>query len=161
MKNKIIRWYTAATLLLILSAVLIFLASCSAKHIEDTNGELTELCSITVEDIIEKRESYVTFGSVTNKTNDGIMFKAKKFSGVKSILNFKASGEKKELVINSDISLDTGNLRIVILHNGEFMSDINISGNNTVSIKNPSGVYDIRVAGESAGFDVKINYSWN
>lgn len=161
MKNKIIKWYTAAALLLVMSAVLIFFASCSAGHIEDTNGDKTELCSIQMEDIVRQRTNYSSFASSFKRVSDTVTFKAKKFSGVKSILTVNAESDREELVIKSEVTLSTGNLRVVVLQDGEFISDISISGSDTVTIKNPSGKLDIRVAGESAGFEIKIDYSWN
>ena len=149
--------YLKKSLLVSLIVVLaVLLASCGFGQIEDTNGDSPELCELTDDDIFNDNPKSVQFGSVYSSIGGKYSLKVNKFSGVESVAKFSANGTK--LVINSDSTLQSGNFRIVLMHDGEYLSDIP-TGEKSVTIDSPEGDYEIRVAGESAKFDIVISYS--
>ena len=60
---------------------------------------------------------------------------------------FTARGER--LVIRTDAALTEGNLRILLLCDGEYVTDIPL-GAQTTAVENPDGRFELRLAAESA-----------
>ncbi len=143
--------------LLLIAILSLTLSSCSLGHIDDTNGDDTSLCSLTEENILGNN-SYTQMVSSISTRGNTLTYKANKMSGVNTIKkSLQAQGEA--LVINSSIILNQGNLRVVVICNDEIVCDIPLGENQTTTIKNPDGKYDIKVAGESAGFEISLEYN--
>lgn len=147
----------AISLMLVVLAFCLLLASCDAGQIEDTNGDEITLCTLTEEEIFAKYNSHVSVGLVNRQLKNEYRFKAKRFSGVYKVGKFKAQG--KTLTIKSDAELDAGNLRIVVLCDGEYLADIPVEKGQTLIFDHPKGEYEVRLAGESAKIDFSFTYS--
>ncbi|MBQ8407286.1 MAG: hypothetical protein IJY39_00325 [Clostridia bacterium] len=151
MKNRLFAIITVV----LLSAVL--LTSCT--HIEDTNGADTALCTLTEEDILASTNSSTRIGSVSSQVNNKYSLKVKKLSGVfdYTSLNLQAG---QLLVIESDVVVESGNLRIVIVCDGEYVADISVGTDQHIEVKiDRTDKYEIRIAGESANFTFQFTYT--
>lgn len=141
----------------ILVAILVLsLCSCNFGHIEDTNGENDHtLCSLTEEDLLSGSNSFVQNVATKSRVGNKITYKVNKFSGVNTIANEYFSNEA-ELTIDTCFVLSQGNARIAVIVNGEISCDIPV-GESTTTIAVPADTsVVIRLAGESAGFDLSI-----
>ncbi len=152
MKLKII------ALLLALSLSALSLMSCTFKHIEDTNGTDASLTTITEDELFGKKTSYVELGALYAKNGNIYTYNVAKLSGVRSVAKFSADGA--ELVITTNITLSAGNCRIVLMNNGEYIGNIAFGEDMLITVANPSGSYEVRIAGESAKLDFELTYSF-
>lgn len=132
------------------------ISSCGASHIEDTNGEDISLCSLTEEEIFAESPSYLSFGSAMTQLNNNYSFKVSKLSGVYKLDKFSAKGGI--LVISANTVLEEGNLRIVLICEDEYVADIPVGENQSVTVDDPSGKYEIRLAAESAKLQFEFTY---
>ena len=149
MKRKI------ALLLVLCVGVTLCLCAC---HIEDKNGpDDYSLVEITEEKLTNGSSSYTQTQSIIKETQNSIEFDCEKFSGVKTIKKIIFTGGKW-LEINYDIELDGGNFRAVLIHDGEIVMDLPIGEDQQIIIDNPKSSYEIRIAGESADFEIELEY---
>lgn len=146
---------SAVIFLLLFSILTLSLTSCG--HISDTNGSDTSLCSITERELFASYTSYTQFGGGIINVGNSYTYEVTKLSGVYPVCRFTANGE--ELVITTSANLKSGNARIVILNNGEYLGDISLTQNKTTTIVEPSGVYEIRIGAESAKIDFSLSYT--
>ena len=142
---------------IMLVSVLLLCASCGFEHIEDTNGNDTSLCTLTQEDLLAEASSYISFGSMETRINDNYSYSVKKLSGVYRLIRFPAEGSS--LTIETSAVLTQGNLRIVLLCDGEYVADIPLAENQSITIDDPSGTYSIVLGAESA--ELKFTYSYS
>lgn len=133
------------------------LTSCSSVHIEDTNGDVISLCSLTEENIFSEITSYTSFASLNTQIDDSYHYSVKKLSGIYTVNEVSAEGES--LIINATTILKQGNLRIVILCEGKYVADIPIGMDQSVTVNNPNGSYEIRLAAESAELEMDYSFS--
>lgn len=139
-------------LVIIISVVCLFsLASC-VSHIEDTNGDDTSLCTLTDSDIINGVSS-LSQGSVSNKRNDRGSIKVEKFSGVQTIDSINVRDVAENVICT--VTVKSGNLRVVIVRNGAIFADLKTDGTEDTVTLTESGKYELKVAGESACFEMK------
>lgn len=147
-------------LMLVLCLVMVLsLASCTIGHIKDTNGENDfSLTTIDDERIAKGVSSYVQSMAVKSE-NDGVVnYHASKFSGVYVLKKIPyAFGER--LIINTSITVDSGNFRAVLIQDGEIIKDLPFGENQVTIIEKPTRNYEIRVAGESAKFNLRLEYT--
>lgn len=138
--------------------LMIILSSCTIGQIRDQNGENdTSLVQIDEEEILAKVPSYTQVGAYQSSTGNRVVYEAEKFSGVSIIKNIPyAVGEK--LIIRSDIDLDKGNFRVVLIQGDKILCDIPLGEDKTTVIENSTRDYEIRIAGESAEFELEIEY---
>ena len=140
------------TVALLLIAICITCVGC-VSQIEDTNGESdTSLCSITDQDIV-KGNSAVSVGSVSNKRNDRGTLSVNKFSGVQTVdtINVRDVAES----VTCTATVESGNFRVVIVRDGKIYADMKTDGApNTITLTEP-GKYDLKIAGESAKFEME------
>lgn len=129
--------------------------SCTAMNIEDTNGEDTALCSITEEDILSGKLGSTLFGSSRVTLNDNTTYSVKKMSGVLILETIKSSNKDTVFTLTLTPELISGNLRILLLGNGELVTDFPLDKATTFFLDNPECKYELVVAGESAEFSVK------
>ncbi len=134
------------------------LSSCTLGQIKDENGrEDTSLSKITEEEILAKVTSYTQIGAIKTSANREIHYKAEKFSGV-TILEKIPYAVGERLIIKSDIDLENGNLRVVLIQNGVIIEDIPIGNDKVTIIEDSRRDYELRLAGESAEFELEIEY---
>lgn len=149
MKRKI------AILVLLCIGVAFCLCAC---HIEDKNGpDDYSLVEITEDKIKNGISSYSQLMAVSNGTQNIIEYKSERFSGVKTIKKITFTGGKS-LEINYDLKVDSGNFRAVLIHDGEIVMDLPIGEDQHIVIDNPKHSYEIRIAGESADFEIELEY---
>lgn len=149
MKRKI------ALLMILCIGVVFCLCAC---HIEDKNGpDDYSLVEITEERIKGGVSSYSQVMAVSNETQNGVEYDCKKFSGVKTIKKITYTGGIR-LEINYDLEVDSGNFRAVLIHDGEIVMDLPIGEDQHIVIDNPKRSYEIRIAGESADFEIELEY---
>ncbi len=135
----------------------LLLSSCTIGHIKDENGDDKSLCSLTDEDILENVSSYTQTAAITSNVGDRVVYKANKFSGVTTIKKIPyAVGEK--MIIRSSIDVKEGNLRVVLIQNDKIILDIPLGENQTTIIEDSRRDYKIKIAGESAEFDLELEY---
>ncbi|MBR6776890.1 MAG: hypothetical protein IKM27_04000 [Clostridia bacterium] len=142
----------AFTLTLALCAAL---CSCGAINIEDTNGDDPSLCSLTEEDIVSGYPGSTTFGSSKSTSKSGTVFKAKKMSGVYTLDTFKPSSKDDVIVLAVTPELRSGNLRVVLLGNGELITDFPTGEASTIRLEDPECEYELVLAAESAELSVQ------
>lgn len=149
MKRKI------ALLIVLCIGVVFCLCAC---HIEDKNGpDDYSLVEITEEKLINGASAYTQTQSIINETKNSVEFDCKKFSGVKTLKKITYTGGIR-LEINYDIELDGGNFRAVLIHDGEIVMDLPVGEDQQIVIDNPKRSYEIRIAGESADFEIELEY---
>ncbi len=146
-----IRIYISLILILVLS--MMTLTSC--RHIPDENGEDTSLARLTEEDILKPGTSYFAISSWKSYSGGSGSFSAESISGTYSVIVLKPEG--RSITIDIDCELSSGNLRVVIINDGEIIKDIPL-GKSSIVIDNPSGKYEIKLGAESA--NVKIAYTF-
>lgn len=144
--------------ILLIATLLLAFSSCTLSHIEDTNGDDKSLCTLTEEEILGN-STYVQTISSTSTRGNTITYKAKKMSGV-NVMKKSIQPQGNTFVINSSITLNQGNLRVVVSCDGEIVCDIPLEKNQVTTIDNLGGKYDIRVAGESAEFEIVLELDY-
>lgn len=144
--------------LVLLSIISFSLASCSIGHIKDTNGDDDfSLCSIDDEKIINtKFSSYTQTMAITSQINKTVNYRARKFSGIYVLKEIYPSSNK--LTIKSNITVESGNLRVVVIQDDRIIKDLPFGENQTTVIDNPNGEYVVKIVGESAKFKLKLQY---
>jgi len=157
----------------IIITIILYFTLFNFKHIEDTNGDLTNLVSINLSDVkvinnARYREEFSSYSYDGNKSGvinkyinldyDYLKFKAKKFSGVKEIQATKVEKNEK-LIIEIKSELKSGNLEIIVLspnntiiENVEINSTIQVIINGTIE-----GIYKVVIGGESAEYNIEVN----
>ena len=150
----------AAILLLVI--LTLSLAACDMKHIKDTNGDDDfSLVTITDEDILGK-DKYFALGA-TNKPNGNgyTVSMIGKFSGVWRVAVLSVSGVGYR-TINTDMYVESGNCRLVLVYNDEIVYDFNIRGQDSYRIYSSGSStqnYYLKLAGESAKIGT-FDFTW-
>ncbi len=141
-------------LLLLLSSTLFLLSGC-ALHIEDTNGnDNFTLQTITDQDIISGRSS-VSVSSVGSSNNNRTTLKVEKLSGVKTLETLKSGSYEFTITFN----VEQGNCRLVLCDGENILQDIDIGAKDkTFTTKSESGKLYLKIAGESAKFNIEYTY---
>ena len=128
--------------ILTLSLLLVLLASFALtgcdEHILDANGDNTSICTITKAQLEAEEPEYLEEGMVEAQNEGEYTVQFTLLSGV--------------------VTLTKGNLRVMLMHDGEFVQDIPV-GTNTLVIKGAKGNYYLRIAGESAELNAKITFA--
>ena len=150
MKTRIL----TLSLLLVLLACLV-LTGCD-EHIVDANGDDTSICTITKAQLEAEVPEYLEEGMLASQTDGEHTVRFAQLSGVYDMSNHLADCET--LTITTEITLTKGNLRVMMMCDGQFIQDIPL-GSNTLVIKGAKGKYYLRIAGESAELDAKIVFA--
>jgi hypothetical protein len=145
--------------ILFISLLLCAVFLCSCVHIADTNGEEDySLGTLTEDDIINSND-FQAMGSLKEGIQGGVTrYTAKRLSGVYTVGNVYSKNSSC-LTIRSTVTLESGNVRICLVQNGEIVCDIPVGENMETKIENPSGKYQLRVAGESASLVMEYSVS--
>ncbi len=147
----------------------------SFNHIQDTNGKLTNLVTIDIEEEIKKevtlyKSNYSTLrcsggstgikGELKEVDRDTIKYSTKKISGVKTLqATLMNNGESLSIKVNSNLTM--GNLVIVIVDsNNNIIKEVTLNEEEIVNITSTEeGIYKVICGAESAKFDVVIQRS--
>lgn len=173
MRKSIIIGSVVLGILIVLGFALTIYFSRFIKHIEDTNGDQTELVTINLSDEIQKkREIYVStvasrrysggssqvIGRLKDKDFDTLNYTVKKFSGVQTLLATQLN-ENETLQLTIDNKLKGGNLEIVIVDpNNQIIQEVPVNTIETIQIDaTRKGTYRVVIGGESANFTIEIN----
>lgn len=138
---------------IIMICTLIVSACCSCtSHIKDTNGDADfSLATLTEEQVI-KNNSSISNVSVGNQWGNKYELKVNKFSGVKQLKRIKISGTQ---TVTANVNVTSGNFRMVLIKDGKIAYDFVINGTSSTTIS--AGTYLIKIAGESAAFNLSFN----
>lgn len=129
------------------------LTSCS--QIEDNNGKDNyRVETITDQDITSNSEKCLEVFSVSVDKDGILKVSAKKFSGVKTIDRNIYNNTNVEYTVN--IKVDSGNFRLVLVLENTIINEFPINETSKFAINNANGKYLIRIAGESAKYEVTI-----
>lgn len=146
--------------ILTLSLLLVLLASFALtgcdEHILDANGDNTSICTITKAQLEAEEPEYLEEGMVEAQNEGEYTVQFTLLSGVYDSAKYAADSET--LTVNTEVTLTKGNLRVMLMHDGEFVQDIPV-GTNTLVIKGAKGNYYLRIAGESAELNAKITFA--
>lgn len=141
---------------LAISVLIACVCLCSCVYIADTNGDDDySLGKLTEEDIINSTEYQIRSVNSRKEANGTYKYSITGLSGVYTLK--KVEGSYGVLSFNVTITLHSGNLRACVVKNGEIVREIPIGEFTQINISNPDGKYEIKLAGESASFDLEIN----
>ena len=171
MRKSIIIGSVVLGILIVLGFALTIYFSRFIKHIEDTNGDQTELVTINLSDEIQKTRNLSTvasrrysggssqvIGRLKDKDFDTLNYTVKKFSGVQTLLATQLN-ENETLQLTIDNKLKGGNLEIVIVDpNNQIIQEVPVNTIETIQIDaTRKGTYRVVIGGESANFTIEIN----
>lgn len=140
---------TVIALILVLAAVLL----CGCGHIEDTNGlKDFSLAQISNEDIVHGRSS-MSSGRIQTTSGGRTSISVRKYSGVQTLETFNEVGGG---VLKYDITLKSGNLRAVLVHDSDIVAELTVNGGECEYVFPDNGTYKLKIAGETAEFGIKF-----
>lgn len=144
-------------LFLIFLLGLLLISSCTLRHIPDTNGDTDySLNTLTDEDFV-KGYSALTQQAVTKKTSTTIKVNVKKMSGISNLKTLEPKG--KTINIKTNLTLNSGNIRLVLMKGKEIIYDFKVNGEDIYKISLSEDKYNIRLGAESANFNLEITLS--
>ena len=172
--NKTIVW-VAIVAGIVLSAIMllvvVMILISGPPKIEDMNGiENTNLATITVDEVINKGQSYTAFvcseslkGERTDVTGnlekfdyDCALLRSKSISGVAILNATKTTADQLVLEINSEVK--AGNMEIVITVDGEYYQSVAVNQTCTVTLSGVANkVVLVKMGAESAEMEVTVN----
>jgi len=143
--------------ILAIICLLLSLTGCVMTSYEDTNGEADySLQTITEENILQGMGSSSIMSSqmtVNNKT----VFKAQTMSGVMELVEKRLAGQPLDLIVSCQIN--KGNARLVLVIDGQIVHDFALQeANQRFTLENVTGKVCLKLAGESAGYSVEIEF---
>ncbi len=142
--------------ILVIIFSLFSLNSC-VKHIEDKNGvEDYSLQVITDQQIIRGMNT-VTMSSCSSHINNKGKLQIKKLSGVELITRFSSKEEIVKIKVTSKVN--SGNLKIVVTNGSSIVKIIPINETYECEIFNTKETFFLKVAGESANFELNYEIS--
>ena len=133
------------------------LTSCS--HIEDTNGpDDYSLVEISNDEIVSGKSYSTSVGKLTTQTGRTIKLKISKFSGVENVQSFKTTNS--DITFTVSIEVTQGNFKAVLVQNNKIIHEFNNNQNNqVVTVSKGTGSVAVYIAGESAKFNLTIEYN--
>lgn len=136
--------------------VIVMLANDNFEHFEDTNGaDVYSLQTITDENIINMDIGSAGIWEKTNKITGLKTYSSEKFSGVYEINNVNFWGETFEVSVKN-FKLNSGNIKYVVVVNDEIVHEFTPNQPNQVyKIEATEGNISLRIAGESADFELE------
>ena len=148
--NKIGKILTLLVILLFVAVIIIrIIPPKSDGHIADTNGaEVIALNTITDADIAAMSGTSVGLGVRNSSSSDATVCYSERFSGVETLYDAEAACT----VTLSDITVTSGNLRVVVLLDNQIVHDFPMNG-SAPAFDMPAGS-SLRIAGESAAFEL-------
>ena len=152
-KTKKILTVIAAVVMVAVAAV--WFLNSNLEHIEDTNGaDNYTLQTIKDSNIINMDIGAMGLKTRKNKITRTTTYSSNKFTGVAEIYGQNIYGNRIEFTINH-ARVDAGNFKIVLLEDDEIVHEFTLNElTQTYVLKNPSGYISLRVAGESADFQL-------
>ena len=151
-------------------AAVIIIATSGLEHIEDTNGpENTSLSAISREEFVSGKDLYTAnhcgfsekgdqtkvSGTFKSRDYDMCSMYAKKFSGIYTLQATQTDSNSMTLTVES--TLNSGNLEIIIVIDGEYYQHVTINSKQTVVLEDIAGkLVLVKMAAESANERVVV-----
>lgn len=128
------------------------------EDIEDTNGPNNySLQTIKNSNIVNldigATNVVISNDSITNMTK----ISSKKFSGVYEVLYVNLLGESDFLLNIYDFKLNSGNFKMVVVHDGKIVKIITKENCDEIFLEDINGTVSLVIAGESADFSFKMS----
>ena len=146
-------------LLSIIFIIFLSLTLTSCSHIEDTNGpDDYSLVEISNDEIVSGKSYSTSVGKLTTQTGRTIKLKISKFSGVENVQSFKTTNS--DITFTVSIEVTQGNFKAVLVQNNKIIHEFNNNQNNqVVTVSKGTGSVAVYIAGESAKFNLTIEYN--
>ena len=135
------------------------------KHIDDRNGNNTDIATITNSEIIDYGNS--RSGGMARSKSDlmiagiqfgGIKFHSDKFSGVEPLL--RTNVLFGDILLNIyNLEVNEGNFRLYVLNEGKIIDEIGPEDEFDHCYENKKGEFVVIAVGESADFKFEMNTS--
>lgn len=156
MKNKITKISVLALALLICAFSFV---SCG-DHIKDKNGPDDHSVSFSEKDLLSGSTTFTaTNGYDVKEEGNVYSYADEKSSGIKTICEIDPEADKP-LTFKVDSTLTEGNLKIYVMLKGntnQLVGEIPVGEGETFAVDAPEyGKYMLRIAAESANFDIKV-----
>ncbi len=157
MKNIKNKFFVLVILVVVVIGAVMLLNS-DLEHIEDINGaENFELQTITDEDIVKIEMGSLNVTTSTNKVTNMTKISSKKFTGVYEVLYTNLLGESDFLVNITDLKVNGGNFKMVVVHDGKIVKTITEENYEETLIEDINGTVSLVIAGESADFSFEMS----
>lgn len=133
----------------------VWFMSSDLKHIEDTNGaDNYSLQTINDSNIINRDVGAMGLNIHKSAVSGVTTYSSEKFTGVEEIYGNNIWGNRFEITVNH-ARVDSGNFRIVLLEDERIVHEFRLNElTQTYVLENPSGYISLRIAGESADFQL-------
>lgn len=139
-----------AMLIFVLGVLICMISSC-VNDIEDTNGDSTELCYYTEQDILNSKYKVSKIGSSLLQENNLYTYTVIKMNGIEKIKTLKAKNQS--ITIKVDFQIKYGNAKLVLCNDESIIYTFNA---NDQFVINPSdGELKLVIACESCKFSLK------
>lgn len=136
------------------------LVGCGEEY-EDTNGPQDYTLQTLTDENIIKRDVGASGLAYEESDIAGLKsseYSAKNFNGVEEIYITNFIFESDIEFYIGHLNIKSGNLRIVAINDDEIIYDFPLDAfNETVRFENLKGTFSVRIAGESAAFDMHID----
>ena len=131
------------------------LLTTNTEHIDDTNGvDDYTLQQINDYNIINLDVGARNISETTSVLSSLPEYSSKKFTGVYELYSTNMIGNRFDITIYN-LWVESGNLKVVLLHNNEIVHEFKLNElEQSYTLKNPKGTVSLRVAGESADFEM-------
>ncbi len=155
MNEKMKKMIAAVGVIVLIAVCAVWFLSSDLEHIEDTNGADNFALQTITDDNIIKRD----FGAMGLKTTTGAVsntttYSSNKFTGVEEIYGMNIWGNRFEITVNH-ARVDSGNFKIVLLEDDKIVHEFSLNElTQTYVLENPNGYISLRIAGESADFQL-------
>ena len=153
---------TMILFVVIFVVVFIWASKTGIEHVADTNGtEDMSLAVITDMDIVNMNYGSRGFSKTEGMLN--VKFSSKQFTGVTELFYNNYVGSNNTVVLNfSEFTVTEGNFVLVVVNEGKILAKIEPGDALEYTFENISGVFSVRVAGESAAYTIRMdNYEYN
>lgn len=155
MSGKLKKIIAVLGAVVLVAVATVWFMSSDLKHIEDTNGaDNYSLQTITDSNIINRDVGAMGLNIHKSAVSGVTTYSSEKFTGVEEIYGNNIWGNRFEITVNH-ARVDSGNFRIVLLEDERIVHEFRLNElTQTYVLENPSGYISLRIAGESADFQL-------
>lgn len=143
--------------MLLIALMVVCVCGCGVT-IEDNNGaDNYELATLTEDNIIKMDTGASSYKSSTSGNSSYTKYSSKDFSGVEEI--YTSTYTNSDVIIDLvDYKIDGGNFKLVVVCDDEIIHTFEPTDTADIcTLKDISGALSVRMAGESAAFEFKID----
>ena len=168
-KKGLVYCIIAGVFFTIASIILLVSLFSPSINIEDSNGDHTNLAVITMDEILTTDNHFSAFSSHFSnrgqKTKvgkaledfdfDEVVFQCEKISGIKILQATKT--ECNQLTLNIESILESGNMEIIIMVNGEYYDSVAVNQTQTIVLNDIAEKQVVlKIAAESAKVRIAV-----